>query len=289
MMHEAIRSMLDIYNCDTTQNYTNALRDIFQRLVLMGLWRGKFFEHAAFYGGTALGLLYGLDRFSEDLDFSLLDSDKHFSMDLYSEYLRKEIESYGFTVEYEKREAIVNNPIDSAFLKTDTYKQLIVIDAGEEILRDVHPGKLVKIKLEVDTNPPGGFSTETQYILRPIPIPLRVFSLPDMFAGKLHAVLCRKWGARVKGRDWYDMLWYVGHYPKVNLDHLEARMRQSGDYEDAEILTIAKLRRMLIDAVNSLEIVDTLNDVRRFVSNTSILDAWSAGLFLHAIEQIVES
>lgn len=127
--------------------------------------------------------------------------------------------------------------IESAFLKADTFTQLLVIDADEEILQGVHRGQLLKIKLEVDTEPPPGFNTEMRYLLKPIPIPIRAYSLPDMFAGKLHAVLFRKWRNRVKGRDWYDLLWYAGHHPEVHMDHLESRMRCSGDYLDEECLT----------------------------------------------------
>lgn len=286
-MHEAIHAMLDGYECNNLQDHLNALRDILQRLALLGLWRSKFFEHAAFYGGTALRMMYGLDRFSEDLDFSLLAADTSFSMVGYEASLRREIESYGFNVEYESCPSRNESPVESAFLKADTYNQLIVIEAGSEILRGVHPGKLLKIKLEVDTEPPEGFKTETRYILRPIPIPVRAYVLPDMLAGKLHAVLCRKWGKRVKGRDWYDMLWYAGNHPEVHLSHLETRMRQSGDYIDEDRMTISKLRIMLEKAINDLNIDAAHQEVSRFLREQGVLDIWSADLFRSAVECIV--
>ena len=285
-MHEAIHSMMIGYRCATIADYNNALRDIFQRLALLGLWRSKFFEHAAFYGGTALRMLYGLDRFSEDLDFSLLRSSHSFSMKAYGDALRKEIDSFGFEVEFESSESSRAGQIESAFLKTNTYRQLITIDAGKELLSGFHNGKLLKIKLEVDINPPGGFETNTQYILQPIPFPVRAYDLPDLFAGKLHAVLCRKWHTRVKGRDWYDMVWYAGHYPEVNLSHLEVRMKQSGDYSERDKLTISKLQDLLLEAIDELNIDLARKDVSRFIRDPRALDVWSKDFFQHVINCI---
>jgi len=195
--------MLNRYDCQTRDDYVNALREILQELALLGLWRGKFFEHAAFYGGTALRVLYGLDRYSEDLDFSLLRPSPTFHLGVFGDALLREIRSFGFEVDFEPREKPARTRIGSAFLKANTYRQWLVIETGDELLRGLPAGKTLKIKLEVDTDPPGGFETESRYLLQPIPFGLRVYRLPDLFAGKLHAVLCRKWQSRIKGRDWY--------------------------------------------------------------------------------------
>jgi len=256
-MHDAIRSMLDRYECRSRDDYVNALREILQDVALLGLWRSKFFEHAAFYGGTALRVLYGLDRYSEDLDFSLLKPDESFSLKAYGDALLREISSFGFQVEFESRRKTQTSAIESAFLKTNTYRQLILIETTQELLRDLHPAKNLKIRLEVDTDPPSGFETEIQYVLQPIPFSVRVYSLPDLFAGKLHAILCRKWKTRVKGRDWYDLVWYAGRYPKVRISHLESRMRQSGDYRDDEPLTPDRLHHLLRQTVEDLDVLWT--------------------------------
>jgi hypothetical protein len=288
-MNDAIRKILDSYNCETERDYINSLRDILQRLALLGLWRSKFFEHAAFYGGTALRLLYGLDRFSEDLDFSLRTVNPEFSLSSYSSSLTRELESFGFNARIEVPGKKPDSPIESAFLKADTITQLLVIRTQEKILKGIPRGKLLKIKLEVDTEPPPDFTTETQFLLKPIPFPVRAFTLPDMFAGKLHAVLFRKWRSRVKGRDWYDLLWYAGHHPEVNLIHLEARMRQSGDYTGEHELTLHKLQAMLENAIEELNIDSAGSEVSPFVKNQYPLDAWSKELFMSAVKQIVPS
>ena len=286
-MHDAIRSMLDRYECQSRDDYVNALREILQDVALLGLWRSKFFEHAAFYGGTALRILHGLDRYSEDLDFSLLKPDESFSLKAYGDALLREISSFGFDVEFESRRKAQASAIESAFLKTNTYRQLIVIDAAQELLRDLHPAKNLQIRLEVDTDPPAGFETETQYVLQPIPFPVRVYSLPDLFAGKLHAILCRKWKTRVKGRDWYDLVWYSGRYPQVRISHLESRMRQSGDYQDDEPLTPDRLQHLLRQAVDDLDVKQARREVAPFILDQRALDVWSRDFFRQIIPRIM--
>ena len=285
-MHDAIRSMLDRYECRSRDETINALREILQDLALLGLWRSKFFEHAAFYGGTALRILHGLDRYSEDLDFSLLSPTPSFSLGAYGEALQREINSFGFRVTFEKKHTERAGSIESAFLKADTYRQLIEIEAREDLLRDLHPGRKLKIRLEVDTDPPPGFRTESQYILLPIPFAVRVYCLPDLLAGKIHAVLCRKWKTRVKGRDWYDLVWYAGRHPEVRLIHLEARMRQSGDYLESELMTPAILQSRLHSAVDSLDVSKALQEMKPFVRDPRALEVWSADFFHRIVDQI---
>ena len=194
-MHDAVKTMLDAYDCRTRDDYENAVREIIQEVALLGLWRAKFFEHVAFYGGTALRVLYGLDRYSEDLDFSLLLPNPDFSLGAYGDSLQREIRSFGFQVSFEQsaRQTERQKANESAFLKTNSLRELLVIEADPGSLKGLHPEKRLKVKLEVDTDPPPGFETESQYLLQPIPFSVRVYALPDLFAGKLHAVLCRKW------------------------------------------------------------------------------------------------
>ncbi len=286
-MHDAVRSMLGRYECRSRSDYVNALREILQELALLGLWRAKFFEHAAFYGGTALRVLYGLDRYSEDLDFSLLNPNPSFTLGAYGDALRREINSFGFGVEFESRSKSQANVIESAFLKANTYRQLMVIEAPEELLRDLHPAKYLKVKLEVDTEPPRGFETESQYVLLPFPFSVRVYALPDLFAGKLHAILCRKWQTRTKGRDWYDLSWYVSRHPEVRLSHLEARMRQSDDYRKVGPLTPDRLHDLLRGAVDSLDVEQARREVAPFIRDQRALEVWSRQFFEQIITRVV--
>ena len=286
-MHEAIKKMLDRYECLTRDDYVNALREILQEVALLGLWRSKFFEHAAFYGGTALRILYGMNRFSEDMDFSLLKPDASYSMGAYARALTREIESFGFHVTFETRTRATGSSIDSAFLKTNTYKELISIEADNEIFRGLHPEKVLKIKFEIDTDPPGGFETRTEHVLHPIPFSVLTYSLPDLFAGKLHAILCRKWKNRVKGRDWYDLVWYIAQHPAVRVSHLESRMRQSGDYQYDRLLDRNRLLEFLSDAIENLDVEKARAEVEPFLRDRREVEIWSRDFFSHIIRNIV--
>jgi predicted nucleotidyltransferase component of viral defense system len=283
---DAIQQMLDRYACRTRDDYVNALREILQQIALLGFWRSKFFEHTAFYGGTALRVLYGLDRYSEDLDFSLLKPAKTFSLGTYGDALRRELSSFGFEVSFEVRRKTRESAIESAFLKANTVQQLIVVKAGADLTRQMHAEEVLKIKLEVDTDPPGGFETESRTVLLPMPFAVRVYSLPDLFAGKMHALLCRKWKTRVKGRDWYDLVWYLGHHPRLRLSHLESRMRQSGDWTgDAPLDRIALLYRVRT-AIQQLNVPQAREETDRFVREKSSLELWSREFFLEIVDRI---
>ena len=285
-MHKAVARMLSKYECRGINDYINALREILQDVALLGLWRGKFFEKAAFYGGTALRVLYGLDRFSEDMDFSLLEPLDSFDITGYTAFLQRETKAFGFDVRVEKIDKAMQSPIQSAFLKANTRKQLLVIEAGEEILKAIPKGQILKIKLEVDTDPPPGFATQTRYLLQPIPFAVRAFVVSDLFAGKMHAILCRRWKSRVKGRDWYDLVWYAANHPELHLYHLEQRMRQTEDLKDDAPLTSERFQDLLTKAINNLDVDQIRREVEPFIKNPRNLSIWSRDFFLEVALRI---
>ena len=285
-MHEAITRMLSKYECRGLNDHVNALREILQEVALLGLWRSKFFEKAAFYGGTALRVLYGLDRFSEDMDFSLLEPMDNFDLTGYTAFLNKETKGFGFDVRVESIDKAIQTPVQSAFLKANTRNQLLVIETGKEILRAVPKGQILKIKLEVDTEPPQGFATQTRYLLQPIPFAVRAFVLPDLFAGKMHAILCRRWKSRVKGRDWYDLVWYAANHPELHLHHLEQRMRQTGHWKGDAALTSERFEDLLIEAVNKLDVEQARKEVEPFVKSPENLSIWSREFFSDVASRI---
>ncbi len=285
-MHEAVRQMLEKHNCERGDDYAQALREILQEIALFGLWRSKFFEKAAFYGGTALRILYGLDRFSEDLDFSLLQSSTDFRLERYSTALEKELAAFGFTVRVELKNKAVASAVQSAFLKADTVNELLVIEPGEEIVRQIPAGKVIRIKIEVDTNPPLGFTTENKYLLLPVPFSVRSYVLPDLFAGKMHALLYRRWKNRVKGRDWYDLVWYCSHHPTLHLAHLEQRMRQSGDWTNPEPLGQETFGQILTTKIDTLNVDQARQEVAPFVTDPRMLDVWCRDFFMAVVERI---
>jgi len=285
-MHEAISQMLSKYECRTTDDYIRALREIMQEIALLGLWRMKFFEKTAFYGGTALRILYGLDRYSEDLDFSLLEAGEDFDISSYVKGLEKELFAFGFKVNAERINKAIDSPIQSAFLKANTRNQLLTIEVGDEIINAIPKGQILKIKLEVDTDPPSGFSTETRYLLMPIPFAVRSFILPDLFAGKMHAVLCRGWKKRVKGRDWYDFVWFISHHPELHLSHLEKRMRQTGHWKSEKPLSLNEFRSLLEKRIENLDFGITRQEVEPYVKEPKKLEIWSREFFMDIATRI---
>lgn len=285
-MNEAIRRILATYEIRSPEDSLRALREVMQEIALLGLWRSKFFEKAAFYGGTALRVLYGLDRFSEDLDFSLLEKNEGFDLAGYGDALKRELASFGFAVEVESKLKQPGAAVQSTFLKADTRTRMITVKFERGLVKQVPRNQVLKIKLEVDTDPPPGFSTETRYLLRPVPFAVRTFSLPDLFAGKMHAVLCREWKSRVKGRDWYDLVWFAAYHPELRLSHLEQRMRQTGHWTGPSPLTEAVFRGLLARRIDRVDSDQIRREVEPFVKDPASLTVWSKEFFLDVASRI---
>lgn len=286
-MNQAVVDMLARYECRGAGDYENALREIFQELALLGLWRSRFFEHGAFYGGTALRILHGLDRFSEDMDFSLLRPDPTFDMTPYCAAIEKELKSWGFPVQVELKKKQVVSAVESAFLKAGTLEQMLLIHAPESVLGRLHKNQVLRIKVEVDTDPPPDFTTTSQFVLQPIPFSVLTYSLPSLFAGKMHALLCRRWGNRVKGRDWFDLVWYVTQQIPLDLKHLSARLRQTGHWEKTEPISEEEFRCLLSERIDTLDVQAALKDVRPFLKRADSVEIWSSDFFKHIAERIV--
>jgi len=284
-MNNIVRTMLGTYKCESERDYINALKEIFQEISLLGLWRSKFFEHAAFYGGTALRIVYGLNRFSEDMDFSLLAQNERFSLSKYNQAIVDELAAFGFEVKVESKHKTADTSIESAFIKANTIKQLLKIDISNEMTTNIHQNT-IKIKMEVDTNPPSRFATEAKRLLLPIPFSVLTYSQQDLFAGKMHALLCRKWKNRIKGRDWYDYYWYISRNVAVNLSHLQARLVQSSHWDDAETLSHDKLVALIETKISTIDFDAAKQDVVDFLKDKSALDLWSAQFFIDLTERL---
>lgn len=284
-MKDTILQLIERFGPQSLDEYDTALKEIIQRICLLGLWRAKFFEHAAFYGGTALRLLYGLERFSEDLDFSLLSPQPDFRLQPYFQAVHRELQSFGFESEITEKDK-TGSPIAAAFVKSNTRLHRLRIGLPERLARQVPANQALKVRLEVDTDPPPGFSTEIRYLLQPVPFSVRTFTPGDLFAGKMHAVLCRKWGRRVKGRDWYDLVWFAGQDIALNLDYLTSRMRQTGHWSMESPLSREELGKMLRQAIAELDIQGARRDVLPFVQDSSQLEVWSVDFFSSLVDMI---
>lgn len=263
-----------------------ALAETIQAVALLGLSRSDFFTHAAFYGGTALRFLYNLDRFSEDLDFSLLKPADDFKLSPYLESLQEEMKAFGFSVDIEDRPKNVQTPIESAFIKADTRMHIIKAGAPRAVAERIHKNSVCKVKLEIDTDPPPGAEYEVKYVDDPVPFSVRVFSGPALFAGKMDAVLLRGWKNRIKGRDWYDFAFLVRRKVPLLLPHLEARLRQRGVYAHEEPLSADQCREMIAARIASVDFDLAKTDVAPFISDPRDLDVWSREYFQHVLGKL---
>lgn len=276
-----IEQMLNKYAIQSEDELLNALKEVFQEITLLGLYRGGFFEKAAFYGGTALRILYGLNRFSEDLDFTLLEKNPDFAIEKYFLHVKDEFEALGISITLSKKTKVSSSTIESAFLKNDTSIHTLNIQANnlDTILNGIHSGKRLKIKFEVDTNPPLKFQTESKTLLLPITFTVKSMTLPNLYAGKMHALLFRNWQTRVKGRDWYDFEWYVKNSIKLNLSHLAERMVESGDLEKGTTLTKELFKTLLDEKIDTLHVESAIAEVKPFIKDYSVFDFWSKDYF----------
>lgn len=220
------------------------------------------------------------------MDFSLLQPDESFDLAEYEAFMVNELAAFGFDVAFEKRQKRRETPIESAFLKADTKTQFLVIEGADVLANRLPKGQAIRVKIEVDTDPPQGFATETKYHLRPVPFSVRVYAMPDLFAGKMHALLCRGWQERVKGRDWYDFVWYAARNTPLHLAHLEARMIQSGHKDWDGDLTPAVFRELLARRIKTLKVSAARDDVVRFLTDPKSVAIWSKEFFAAVAEKI---
>lgn len=281
-----IQQMINKYNPITLEDKKNAVKEVLQEVVLAGLSKTDFFSHAAFYGGTALRLFYGMNRFSEDLDFSLLVADDTFEISKYFKPISDVVSSLGLNFEVSKKDKTTSSTIDSAFIKGNTKETIITIypDSADSS-RFIHNEKII-IKFEVDVNPPLYANTEIKFRLLPFPYQVRVYDQSSLFAGKIHAVIARGWKNRVKGRDLYDYIYYLSLETKVNLKHLEARLKQTKTIEEDVQLTRASLIEILDKRFDQIDYDIAKSDIRPFIKDHSSLDLWNSDFFKSITSQI---
>ncbi|MDD3191277.1 MAG: nucleotidyl transferase AbiEii/AbiGii toxin family protein [Bacilli bacterium] len=281
-----IHQMINKYELKTLEDKKNAIKEVLQEVVLAALSKTDFFNHAAFYGGTALRIFYGIDRFSEDLDFSLLASDESFDLNKYLKPISDVVHSMGLDFEIEKKEKNIESNIDSAFIKGNTKETFITIYPNADDFKQIINNEKIIIKFEVDVNPPLYANTELKYRLLPFPYQVRLYDNESLFASKIHAVIARSWKKRVKGRDLYDYLYYMGLNTKVNLKHLEARLKQTNTLNHDENLTKELLIKILNDRFDNIDYGKAKLDVRPFIKNASTLELWSSDFFKSITESI---
>ena len=285
-MNNIIEQMLSKYDIKNTNDEINALKEIIQEIILSGLARGNFFDEAAFYGGTALRIFYKLDRFSEDLDFALIYPDKNFDLSKYFVYLEKELKAYGLNLEINTKQKNIESNITSAFVKGDTLEHILKFFPNEENHKYNHMLKNIKIKFEVDINPPSGATYEEKYKLLPSPHQIKIYDKESLFAGKIHAILCRNWKTRTKGRDLYDYIFFLANNTKVNLELVKNKLIESNYINANDKFSIDDLKNLLINKFRKIDYIEAKEDVIPFIKNTESLNIWSSEFFISITKEL---
>ena len=278
-MNSLLEQMLKRYPNTTLLDKRNSRKEIMQEIVLCGLSRAGFFNHVAFYGGTALRIFYNLDRFSEDLDFSLRSKDINFDLQQFFPALLKEAYSFGVNVSIREKEKSADSFIKSAFLKGNTKEHLLYFYGEDKIFSNIMDNENIKIKLELDVNPPEFATFEQKYQLLPVPYAITLYDEPSLFAGKLHAVICRKWGNRIKGRDLYDYIFYLARGTAANKKHLLARLAESGVVEANKDYPENTIKELLCTRFENIDFEQAKADVLPFIRDPAQLNLWSKDFF----------
>ncbi|MBU3915547.1 nucleotidyl transferase AbiEii/AbiGii toxin family protein [bacterium] len=262
----------------------HVLRELMQCYVLVSLARKGFFKKAAFQGGTCLRILFGLMRFSEDLDFVLKKPDPQFSWSNYAKFMETDLFKEGIKIEFLDKSK-TDTAVKKAFLKTDSIGKLILLD----LPYNRQSTKKIKIKLEIDIDPPAESTFETSFLSFPIMTAVTNQTLESSFASKSHALLCRKY---IKGRDWYDFIWYVNKGIKPNLSLLKHAIFQQGPWAGESIdVSFFWLKENLGNVIRKLDWSATKEDVKRFIptKEQESLNLWNVDFFLYHLEKLNQS
>lgn len=281
-----LEQIIKSYNPKTIEETKAIIREIVQSIVLIGLSRSNFFAKASFYGGTALRIFYGLNRYSEDLDFTLNEPDKNFSIEPYIEKIREVGLSYGLNLDVTKKIKKVETPKESAFAKLNTYQTFISLKLNEKMISTLHKDEIIKVKFEIDCNPALGFKTENKWIDIPEFASVIVLDEASLFAGKLHAIICRNYKNTVKGRDYYDFLFYVSKRIKPNLEYLKNKLIESGNLHKNDEFNLNILKNMLRERFEKVNFNQVKNDAEHFVFKNEDLSFYSKELFLQMLDRI---
>jgi predicted nucleotidyltransferase component of viral defense system len=281
MLNDVWSARIRDYAPANANEQDNVLQELLQQYVLAALARAGFFQQAVFHGGTCLRILYGLNRFSEDLDFLLKRPDPSFRWQEYLEAVRGDCEREGILFEVQDKSQ-AGTTVQKAFLKTDSIGKVLLLDLPFER----YQSRKIRIKLEIDTNPPQGSSFTTSYLTFPVTLPITTQTLESGFALKMHALLCRPY---VKGRDWYDFVWYVTRRTRPNLALLGSALQQQGPWAGVPAQVSQKwVEAELTTVIRRIDWAIARDDVRRFLPTREQegLNAWGAEFFLHVVDQM---
>jgi hypothetical protein len=281
MSSDLIQARLAQYTINSIEDEEYILKEILQEVILYCLAKEDFFTIAAFQGGTALRILYKLPRFSEDLDFILKAPDSKFIWARYKKAIEEGCRLFGVDPDIIDKDT-TDKTVKKMFLKDNSIGKIINLQFRH------HAWKKLKIKLEIDTNPPEGSNFKINYVEFPVDYSILAQDLPSLFSGKCHALLCREY---VKGRDWFDFLWYIQRKVTPNLTFLKNAINQQGPWSNQDISVSAFwLFDNLKQKIQRLDWEKVQADVLPFLRSDDVnrVSLWSKDFFLDKCEKLKE-
>ena len=279
-----LQNRLESYRCTSAEEEFNAIREMLQEMILAALSRTDFFVRAAFHGGTQLRIFEGVRRFSEDLDFALVSKETGLDLLPYMEKVAEEMSALGVQLEVKDRTNAAMT-VKKGFLKNDSLVRILELRFVGKKGSVGSPGKIV-IKMEVDANPPTGATYRAAQLFFPFPASVRSFDRESSFAGKMHALLCRQY---VKGRDWFDFVWYVGERVKINHALLSSALDQVGPWAGHGVATDDKwVGEQLLQVICRIDWAEARRDVLPFVyaSDRPSVDLWNEAFFANLVNRL---
>jgi len=281
-----LEEILNLKEKENTSIIKLRLREIVQKIILIGLSKADFFKVASFYGGTALRIMYDLNRHSEDLDFSLNYYNNDFSLEPYINRIKEEALSYGIELNVEIKNKKVNSAIESAFAKLNTYQTFVTFRIDKKINERLHKDEVLKVKFEIDCHPALGFNKETKWLVHPEFVPIEVLDLSSLFSGKINAILCRNYKNNVKGRDYYDFLFFISKGINPNMNYLRNKLIDSNKINENDFFDIEVLKKMLIEMIKKVDFTKVKEDIAKYLINNEDLSYISESLFVDAISKL---
>lgn len=281
-----IEEIIKSYNPKTIDETKFVIRELVQKIVLIGLSKSGFFSFASFYGGTALRIFYDLNRYSEDLDFTLNYIDESFTLDPFINKIKEVALSYGLNLDIVTKNKKVETPIESAFAKLNTYQTFISLNLNQSMINLLHKDEVIKVKFEIDCSPALGFTNEIKWLDTPEFAKISVLDSSSLFAGKIHAILCRNYKNTIKGRDYYDFLFYIQKRIKPNMEYLKNKLIDTGKISKDDDFNIVILKNMLIARFSEINFEDVKKDASKFILNNDDLSYYSKELFIQMVNKI---
>ena len=267
-MRDYIKSIVD--KKLSVDDNLNLIREYIQAYFLYVIYRKKYYQDIVFTGGTALRFVYRIKRFSEDIDFSLSARVTQIDFNLMMSDIAREFKQAGYAVEIKAKTRLT---VNSAFLKFSG----IMFETGLSPLKD----EKFLIKVEIDSHPPAGGIEAHTMVSTPFMFYLLHYDLKSLFAGKVHALLCREY---TKGRDWYDLMWYLSKFKDIEPNYIMLNNAMAQTSKNPTLINQGNWKMEIKRVLRTLDWVKVRNDVKRFLEDPAELELLTPETLINLVD-----